>query len=102
MADWSRNQLLAEAEAQNKALKRIKRWLVYAIGLSTIGAAFTYFAFSGETINKIIAVVGILIVFFSIGAAFLINLGIKKGIQNVERILAAAEKKAEEKSEKKK
>jgi len=89
MIKLNRSQLLAEAEAQNKALKTIKKWLAYAIGLSTIGAALTLFAFSGKI--TIIGVVGIILTFLSVTAALIINLGIKRGTANVEKILMAVE-----------
>jgi len=89
----NKSQLLAEAKAQNKALKIIKKWLAYAIGLSTIGVALTIFAFSGETTYIIVGIIGIILTLLSVIAALIISLGIKRGTKNVEMILKAAENK---------
>lgn len=89
----NRAQLIAEAKAQNKALKTIKKWLAYAIGSSTIGAALICFAFTGATAHVLIGVLGVILTFVSLIAAFLINLGIRRGTRNVEKLICAAESK---------
>lgn len=91
MAKFNKKQLLAEAEAQTKALKTIKKWLTYTIGISTLSVALTCFAFLGETTHIVIGVIGIILVLLSTSAALIINLGIKKGTKNIEQILCAAE-----------
>ena len=47
MKELTKAQLLDEAKAQTNALKTIKRWLMYAIGVSTMGAALIYAGFAG-------------------------------------------------------
>lgn len=91
MAKLNKKQLLAEAEAQTKALKTIKKWLAYAIGVSTLSVALTCFAFLGGTTHIVVGVIGIVLTLLSTSAALIINLGIRKGTKNVEQILSAAE-----------
>ncbi len=91
MAKLNRKQLIKEAEAQTKALMTIKKWLLYAIRISTFGIALVCFSFLGSTNYTTIGIIGTVCTFLSILAAILINLGIKRGTKNVEKILIAVE-----------
>ena len=93
MKELTKAQLLDEAKAQTNALKTIKRWLMYAIGVSTMGAALIYAGFAGAAKHTALGVTGIILTILSVTAAIVINLGLKKGGRNVERILKAAESK---------
>ena len=80
MKELTKAQLLDEAKAQTNALKTIKRWLIYA-------------GFAGAAKHTALGVTGIILTVLSVTAAIVINLGLKKGGRNVERILKAAESK---------
>lgn len=90
MAKLTKRQMIEEAQAQSNALKTIKRWLMYAVAASTIGAALTYTGFTGIW-NRAVGIIGVILTFLSVAAALIINLGMHRGKKNVERILAAAE-----------
>lgn len=90
MSRLNKTQLIKEAEAQSKALKTIKQWLMYAIAASTVGAALTYTGFAGIW-HTAVGVIGIILTFLSVSAAFIINLGMHRGRKNIERILTAAQ-----------
>ncbi len=91
MKQLSKKELLAEAAAQSRALKTIKKWLAAAIGISTVSAALIVFGFMGESVHMLIGVIGIVLLVLSVAAALIINLGLKRGSENVKNILSAAE-----------
>ena len=91
MKQLSKKELLTEAMAQSKALDTIKKWLAAAIGISTVSMALIVFGFMGESAHMVIGIIGIVLLVLSAGAALLIDLGLKRGSENVKNILAAAE-----------
>lgn len=91
MKQLGKKELLAEATAQSKALYTIRKWLAAAIGISTVSAALIVFAFMGESVHMLAGIMGIVLLVLSAAAALLINLGLKRGTENVKNILAAAE-----------
>lgn len=91
MKQLSKKELLAEAKAQSRALDTIRKWLAAAIGISTVSVALIVFGFMGESVHMLIGIIGIVLLVLSAAAALLINLGLKRGAENVKNILAAAE-----------
>ena len=87
-----KKRMMTEAEMQLKALKKINKWKLYAIALSTIGVALTYAGMAGDTHHLGLGIPGIILIVVSIAAAFLLNLGLRNGRRNVEKILNAVEK----------
>ncbi len=92
MKRLNKQELLAEAEAESRALGTIRKWLAGAIGISTISVAIIIFGFAGEEVKLLPAVFGSVLLALSLICAFLINLGLKRGARNVEIILSEAEK----------
>ncbi len=82
-----RNILIKEADMQLKALKKIRLWFYAAVLVSTLGAALTY---AGITINGWLAIPGVFIIILGLFSAAVINLGIRNGRRNVEKIKQAA------------
>ncbi len=91
MKKLSKKELLAEAAAQSRALNTIKKWLAAAIGISTVSTALIVLGFMGEGVHMLIGITGIVLLVLSVTAALLINLGLKRGSENVKNILTAAE-----------
>lgn len=80
-------EISKEAEMQIKALKKISKWRMYAIGISMIGVAMTYAGFAGIEKNIFMSILGIVIMIISTISAVIFNLGLKNGKRNVEKML---------------
>lgn len=72
---------------QMRALKTIRVWMMIAIAVSTLGAALLYAGLAGTNGNLLFHVLGILLMVSGLAAALIINLGLKNGRKNVEKIL---------------
>ena len=90
MKKLNKKELLAEAAAQSKALGTIRKWLACAVGLSTISIALIIFGSAGETTKLLPCIFGGVLLVLSLASAFIINLGLRRGVKNVELILAEA------------
>ena len=86
-------ELSKEAEMQIKALKKISQWKTIAIGISVIGVAVTYAGFAGAEKNIFMSILGIIILIISTIVAIILNLGLKNGRKNVEKILNVLKKR---------
>lgn len=86
-----REFLTTEANCQVKALKMISRWRTLAVGISAIGVALSYAGFDAADQMIWLGVTGIVFIIFGFVGAAILNLGIKNGRQNVNRILNAIE-----------
>lgn len=84
-----RRKLSAEAQMQIKALEKIKKWKNFAITSSTIGVAMTYAGLAGASRSLLLGIPGVIIILAGFGCAMILNLGIKNGKRNVEKMLAA-------------
>lgn len=82
-----RNWLSREAALQMKALGQIDRWKNTALALSAIGVAFLYAGFGGQGANLFFGISGILLILAGVGSAAVLNLGLRNGKRNVEKIL---------------
>ncbi|MCI8269605.1 MAG: hypothetical protein HFG55_08095 [Lachnospiraceae bacterium] len=86
-----RNQLFQEAALQTKALGKIERWKKIALALSALGVAFTYAGYAGQLPHPFYGISGITLILAGTGSAAVINLGIRNGKRNVEKILGLLE-----------
>ena len=84
----ARETIKKEAEMQIKALKQIKSWIKIAIFISTAGVAVTYAGFFGAENNLFLGIPGILLIIIGTLLAAVMNLGVKNGKRNVEKMLA--------------
>lgn len=82
-----KRRLTQEAKMQISALKKINIWKMIAIAFSTIGVAVTYAGIAGQNQNIFLGISGILLMILSAGCAIILNLGLKNGRRNVEKIL---------------
>lgn len=87
-----KKRMVEEAQMQLKALKKINKWRLYAIAFSTIGVALTYAGMAGDSRHLCLGILGIILIILGITAAFLLNLGLRNGRRNVEKILSAVGK----------
>lgn len=91
-----KRKLRMEAEMQMRALKKINVWKTIAIALSTIGVALTYAGLAGAKITLFLGIPGIILVLVGIAGAAVLNLGLKNGRRNVEKMLEILDQKAYE------
>lgn len=82
-----KNRLADEAQMQMNALRKIGRWKCIAIAVSTLGAAAVYAGISGTDYQFFLCIMGIVILLGGTAAALVLNLGIRNGKRNVEKIL---------------
>lgn len=87
-----KKRMVKEAEMQLEALKKINKWRLYAIAFSTIGVALTYAGMAGDSRHLCLGILGIILIILGITAAFLLNLGLRNGRRNIEKILSAVGK----------
>ena len=74
--------LTKEADAQLKAIRTIGHWKNIALGLSAVGAAVMYL---------LMKITGIILLLLGFLGAAVLNLGIKNGKNNVNKILQVIE-----------
>lgn len=87
-----KRKLSKEAEMQIEALKKINRWKLIAIAVSTLGVAAAYAGLAGIVQSLFLGVLGVGITVVAAAAALVFNLGLKNGRRNVEKILNALER----------
>lgn len=86
-----KRSLSKEAEMQLAALKTISRWKTLSLAISAVGVAITYASFAGTESKLFLGIFGILVIIIGIICALILNLGLKNGRRNVEKILDAIE-----------
>lgn len=84
-----KESLLIEAKMQTAALKKINVWKKLAIVVSTVGVAAAYAGLSGTPSRLFLGILGILLIFTGFAAAAVLNLGLKNGRRNVEKMICA-------------
>ena len=87
MNAMEKNRLSKEAEMQIKALKKIEKWKNAALAISAIGVVLIYTGFSGDEKNLFLGILGIVLLIISTSSAIILNLGLRNGRRNVEKIL---------------
>lgn len=73
-----------EVKFQMKMLQNLKRWLSYALILSSIALTLILF---GDYLNQAIKTIGCVLMFLSLGAGLLLGWTIKKGSRNLSLLL---------------
>ncbi len=87
-----KSRLSKEAKMQLAALKKINHWKVTALAVSAIGVAFTYAGLAGDKCNIFLGILGITVILVGTVSAIVLNLGLKNGRRNVEKILETLER----------
>lgn len=83
--------LSQEAEMQMRALHKISIWKNIAIAVSTIGIAMLYAGIAGAVNNIVLCILGVIIMAAGLICGMIINLGLKNGKRNVEKMMAVLE-----------
>ena len=84
-----KKRLSKEAELQLAALKIINRWKTIALVLSAMGVALTYAGLAGTAPNLPLSILGIASILIGAAGAIVLNLGLRNGRRNVEKMLDA-------------
>ncbi|MDD3224496.1 MAG: hypothetical protein PHX70_07310 [Clostridium sp.] len=87
MKDEEKKQMLYEAENQSKLLKKLSKWSINAMGLSSVGIVIAYYGLSHSGMKFTFGVFGVLFTVICAIACLLINLAIRNGRKNVNNIL---------------
>ncbi len=86
-----RSFLSREAEMQKQALHKISLWKNIAVAVSTLGIAMLYAGAAGAEKNLYLCILGIIVMAVSLICGLVLNLGMKNGKRNVEKIIAVLE-----------
>ena len=84
-------QLTVEASLQAKEIKKLEKWLRMFLSVSSIFLVTAYWGIQGKGIRFAAGVTGIILTAACFLLAAIINLGIKKGRENIRRMLNLAE-----------
>ncbi|MCI9645237.1 MAG: hypothetical protein HFH40_00215 [Lachnospiraceae bacterium] len=84
-----KKRLSKEAQMQLSALKTINKWKTLALALSAIGVALTYAGMAGTARNLPLGILGIAAILIGAVCAIILNLGLRNGRRNVEKMLDA-------------
>ncbi len=89
MTTQTKTQQLKEIEFQTKMLNNLKKWIRNLIIISSIGIVLAYWglAVQSKMPFTILGVVGIIITVVSVILCVVIGLGMKRGKENVDKIL---------------
>lgn len=82
-----KNRLAEEARLQNKALKKISTWKSLAMAIATLGVAVAYAGFAGKDLRLFFGIAGIALILSGTVSAIILNLGLRNGRKNVEKII---------------
>lgn len=94
MQNLEKKRLSLESEQQLKALKMIGRWRTLALALSAVGIALAYYGFHGAAKNLSMGIPGILLIVVGFAGAAILNLGIRNGKRNVEKMIRLLEEES--------
>ena len=84
-------ELTVEASLQAKEIKKLEKWLRMFLSVSSIFLVTAYWGFQGKGLRFAAGVTGIILTAACFLLAAVINLGIKKGRENIRRMLNIAE-----------
>mgnify|MGYP004485004401 FL=1 len=89
MTTQTKTQQLKEIEFQTKMLNNLKKWIRNLIIISSIGIVLAYWglAVQSKMPFTILGVVGIIITVVSVILCVVIGLGMKRGKENVDKII---------------
>ena len=84
-------ELTVEATLQAKEIKKLEKWLRMFLSVSSIFLVTAYWGIQGKGLRFAAGVTGIILTAACFLLAAVINLGIKKGRENIRRMLNLAE-----------
>lgn len=86
-----RTFLSQEAKMQKQALHKIFIWRNAAVSVSTLGIAMLYAGAAGADKNLFLCIPGVTIMAAGLICGLVLNLGLKNGRRNVEKIITVLE-----------
>ena len=84
---------LKEAKMQMKAIATLEKYNMASLATAGVGAALCYFAVTASNRNPLFIVCSLILAIFGAVSSMVLNLGIRNGKRNVEKILNAVEGK---------
>ena len=84
-------ELTVEASLQAKEIKKLEKWFRMFLSVSSIFLVTAYWGIQGKGFRFAAGVTGIILTAACFLLAAVINLGIKKGRENIRRMLNLAE-----------
>lgn len=86
---------LKEAKMQMQAIATLEKYNMASLATAGVGAALCYFAVTAANRNPLFIVCSLILAIFGAVSSMVLNLGIRNGKRNVEKILNAVEGKEE-------
>jgi hypothetical protein len=86
---------LKEAKMQMQAIATLEKYNIASLATAGVGAALCYFAVTAANRNPLFIVCSLILAIFGAVSSMVLNLGIRNGKRNVEKILNAVEGKEE-------
>ena len=86
---------LKEAKMQMQAIATLEKYNMASLATAGVGAALCYFAVTAANRNPLFIVCSLILAIFGAVSSMVLNLGIRNGKRNVEKILNAGEGKEE-------
>ena len=86
---------LKEAKMQMQAIATLEKYNMASLATAGVGAALCYFAVTAANRNPLFIVCSLILAVFGAVSSMVLNLGIRNGKRNVEKILNAVEGKEE-------
>lgn len=90
-----KKKISIEAQMQIEALRKINLWKNTAIAVSSLGVAAAYAGLAGTSRNLFLGVPGVMLLLLGLGSALILNLGLRNGRRNVEKMLDVLKEKGE-------
>jgi hypothetical protein len=84
---------LKEAKMQMQAIATLEKYNMASLATAGVGAALCYFAVTAANRNPLFIVCSLILAIFGAVSSMVLNLGIRNGKRNVEKILNAVEDK---------
>ena len=86
---------LKEAKMQMQAIATLEKYNMASLATAGVGAALCYFAVTAANRHPLFIVCSLILAIFGAVSSMVLNLGIRNGKRNVEKILNAVEGKEE-------
>ena len=86
---------LKEAKMQMQAIATLEKYNMASLATAGVGAALSYFAVTAAYRNPLFISCSLILAIFGAVSSMVLNLGIRNGKRNVEKILNAVEGKEE-------
>lgn len=89
-------QVYLEAEMQTKEIIKLEKWYRMILAFSSIFIILAYWGLKGHGVRFILGIISVIFVIICVLVSAVINLGVKKGKNNVQNMLKLIEKRNNE------